>query len=45
MDDARWWASMASLDELKAYTWQAFHALPARAQADFLRKIEGRAAA
>lgn len=35
-DDARLWASTASLAELKAYGWHAFLALPERSKRDFV---------
>ena len=39
MDDARSWAAMASLEELKAYALAAFEAMPQRDQAAFYRHI------
>lgn len=39
MDDARWWASVASRAELKAYALSAFEALPQSDQRAFIRHI------
>lgn len=39
MDDARWWASFASLKERKAYALAAYEALPERDQMAFRRHI------
>lgn len=39
MDDARWWASFASLKERKAYALAAYEALPEREQMAFRRHI------
>lgn len=40
LSDARTWASMAGLDELKAYALACFEAMPAKAQAAFYRHIQ-----
>lgn len=45
MSDARFWASMASRAELKAYCWAAWEALSQRDQAAFLAKTDDRRAA
>lgn len=39
MEDARWWASLASVNELKAYALAAFEALPPKERAAFFRFI------
>lgn len=39
MDDARWWASFASLKERKAYALAAYEALPPREQMAFRKHI------
>jgi hypothetical protein len=39
MEDARFWASLASNSELKAYALAAFEALPAQDQNAFFRHI------
>lgn len=39
MDDARFWASLASVKELKAYALAAFEALPPKERAAFFRFI------
>lgn len=39
MDDARWWASLASLNERKAYALAAYEALPLKEQMAFRRHI------
>ncbi|WP_211037729.1 hypothetical protein [Leisingera sp. HS039] len=39
MDDARWWASFASLNERKAYALAAYEALPLKEQMAFRRHI------
>ncbi|MCE8006006.1 hypothetical protein [Aestuariivita sp.] len=39
MDDARWWASFASLKERKAYALAAYEALPERDQMAFRKHI------
>lgn len=39
MDDARWWASFASLKERKAYALAAYEALPMREQMAFRNHI------
>lgn len=45
MDNAASWADLASEPELKAFMWACWQRLSPRAQAAFLRHIEGRAAA
>lgn len=44
-DSARWWASLASVAELRAYVAACFVRLPARDQAEFLGHANRRAAA
>lgn len=39
MEDARFWASMATVNELKAYALAAFQAMPAKEQSAFFRFI------
>ncbi len=39
MEDARWWASFASLQERKAYALAAYEALPMREQMAFRNHI------
>lgn len=39
MEDARWWASCASLDERKAYALAAYEALPFQEQMAFRNHI------
>lgn len=39
MEDARWWASFASLKERKAYALAAYEALPPREQMAFRKHI------
>ena len=39
MEDARWWASVASLKERKAYALAAYEALPLKEQMAFRRHI------
>lgn len=39
MEDARWWASYASVNELKAYALASFQALPGKEQSAFFRFI------
>lgn len=39
MEDARWWASYATQQELKAYALACFEALPPQDQAAFFRHI------
>lgn len=39
MDDARWWASLASLNERKAYALAAYEALPPHEQMAFRKHI------
>jgi hypothetical protein len=39
MDDARWWASTATLNERKAYALAAYDALPFSDQMAFRRHI------
>ncbi|MDV7145632.1 hypothetical protein R3X27_23360 [Tropicimonas sp. TH_r6] len=36
VDDARWWASNASIEELKAYGYHCFLAMPPEIQRAFL---------
>lgn len=40
MDDARWWASLASRRERKAYCLAAFDAMPPADQSAFLRHVQ-----
>ncbi|OYX45235.1 MAG: hypothetical protein B7Z02_01280 [Rhodobacterales bacterium 32-67-9] len=40
MDDARWWASLASRRERKAYCLAAFEAMPPADQSAFLRHVQ-----
>lgn len=39
LDDARWWAGIASREELRTYVLAGFHALDPRDQADFLAVV------
>ncbi|WP_138058735.1 hypothetical protein [Sulfitobacter pontiacus] len=43
MSDARWWASIASRDERKAYALAAFEALAISDQSAFLEYVQGSA--
>lgn len=45
LDDARWWASLATEIELKAFALAAFEALRPKARLAFLSHVQGRAAA
>ncbi|MCB1471219.1 MAG: hypothetical protein KDK08_29545 [Rhizobiaceae bacterium] len=45
MDEAAFWADMASRNELKAYLWACWSHLNAADQAAFLEFVQGRAAA
>ena len=45
MDDARWWAGIASRNELKAYCLASFEALPATDRAAFLNYVNRKEAA
>ncbi len=40
MDDARWWAGLASRGERKAYCLAAFEAMPPADQAAFLHHVQ-----
>jgi hypothetical protein len=44
MDEAMFWADIASPEELRAYTLATFNRLPPEAQADFLAHVQRRAA-
>ena len=44
-DSARWWTSLASLSEIRAYLAACFVRLPARQRAEFLTHVSGRIAA
>ena len=44
MDEAAYWADIASPEELRAYTLATFNRLPREAQADFLAHVRRRAA-
>lgn len=44
MDDARWWADLASRSERKAYCLAAFEAMPPADQSAFLRHVQREAA-
>jgi hypothetical protein len=44
-DSARWWASLASGPEIRAYLAACFVRLPARERAEFLAHANGRIAA
>ena len=35
IDDAKWWVSVANLDERKAHLFACFHSLPVQLQHDF----------
>ncbi len=41
MPEARYWASLASLNERKAYALASYEALPASEQAAFLDHVQG----